>query len=641
MRLTQMLLSSALTVLSLTATVNAQNATTTAGGSAPTTGTAEPYKLQTPPLDTEWTSQVGKNPWPEHPRPQLRRQNWLNLNGIWTYRAASGADDVNHPPSGSVLDREVLIPSCIESGLSGIQELDVTHFWLATTFKVPSDWGNQSVLLNFEAVDYEATVFINGKRVGFHRGGYFRFTIDATQYLNPGGNNTLLVFVFDPTDQDGYVVPIGKQTRTPSHIFYRSCSGIWQTVWLESAPPNHITQLDLSADHQGHVNVFVHSSMSPPSEVQIAVIDKDGNTVGQGTGNSDTAFNFTVSSPNVWSPSTPNLYNITVRMGNDNVSSYTGFRTISTGIVDGIKRPLLNGEFIFMFGTLDQGYWPDGLHTPPSVEAMTYDLKVLKNLGMNMVRKHIKVEPDLFYHACDQLGLLVIQDMPSLTANSARLPNAEQQAEFERQLQIMIQEHKSYTSIVTWTIYNEGWGQLRNAPYPEESLVEVVRKIDPTRLINANSGWYDHGFGDYSDNHHYANPQCGTPFYSLASSPYDEARIGFQGEFGGIGHNVSIEHLWNVQQAIDTINQTYEIDENLEAYNYRGRVLLREFREQVEMYACSGGVWTQTTDVEGEVNGLVTYDRRILRPDLAQWQVDIKSLFDAAKARSGPVNGTM
>ncbi|OBR04680.1 Glycosyl hydrolase family 2 [Colletotrichum higginsianum IMI 349063] len=648
MHLTQTLLSSALTVLSLAALTNAQNTTTTAGGSAPTVGAAEPYKLQTPPLDTEWTSQVGTNPWPEHPRPQLRRENWLNLNGIWTFQAASGHKDVSHPPAGSTLDREVLIPSCIESGLSGIQELEVPHFWLARTFQVPKNWGNQSVLLHFEAVDYEATVFINGKKAAFHRGGYFRFTVDATQYLKPGGNNTLLVFVFDPTDEEGYVVPIGKQTRTPSHIFYRSCSGIWQTVWLESAPQNHITQLDVAADHKGHgkshprnLSVLVHSSSNSSSQVQIAVVDKNGKTVGQGTGNSGTAFNFTVSSPSVWSPSTPNLYNITVRLGNDNVTSYTGFRTISTGVVNGIKRPLLNGEFIFMFGTLDQGYWPDGLHTPPSVEAMTYDLKILKKLGMNMVRKHIKIEPDLFYHACDQLGLLVIQDMPSMTANSGRLPNAEQQAEFERQLQIMIEEHKSYTSIVTWTIYNEGWGQLRNAPYPEAKLVDVVRRIDPTRLVNANSGWFDHGFGDYSDNHHYANPQCGTPFYSLASSPYDKARIGFQGEFGGIGHNVSIEHLWNVQQAIDSINQTYEIDETLEAYNYRGRVLLREFREQVEMYACSGGVWTQTSDVEGEVNGLVTYDRRVLRPDLAQWQVDIQSLFDAAKSRSGPVNATM
>ncbi|KAI3537107.1 glycosyl hydrolase family 2 [Colletotrichum filicis] len=641
MRFTRSFLSSAAAVLSFAVAANAQNATTTAGGSAPTAGTAEPYQLQTPPLDTDWTAKVGTKPWPEHPRPQLRRENWLNLNGLWTYRAASSDDDVNHPPTSAVLDREILIPSCIESGLSGIQELGVTHFWLATTFQVPSGWGNQSVILNFEAVDYEATVFINGQKVGFHRGGYFRYTVDATPYLNAGGDNTLLVFVFDPTDADGYVIPIGKQTRTPSHIFYRSCSGIWQTVWLESTPSTYITKLDLSADHNGNVNALVHSSSNTSSEVSIAILDTDGSTVGTGTGNSGTAFNFTVPSPNAWSPTNPNLYNITLKMGSDEVFSYTGFRTISHGIVDGINRPLLNGEFIFMFGTLDQGYWPDGLHTPPSVEAMTYDLKVLKNIGMNMVRKHIKVEPDLFYHACDTLGLLVIQDMPSLTANSARLPNADQQAEFERQLQLMIEEHKSYTSIVTWTIYNEGWGQLRTPPYPEAKLVDVVRGIDPTRLINANSGWFDHGSGDYADNHHYANPQCGTPFYSLASPPYDNRRIGFQGEFGGIGHNVSIEHLWNVQQAIDSINATYEINENLEAYNYRGRVLLREFREQVEMYACSGGVWTQTTDVEGEVNGLVTYDRRVLRPDLAQWQVDIKALFDAAKARSGPVNGTM
>ncbi|KAJ5014305.1 hypothetical protein K4K57_001609 [Colletotrichum sp. SAR 10_99] len=631
MHLSRTILSSALAALTLSVTINAQSDTP-----------AEPYKLQTPPLDTDWTSQVGTSPWPDHPRPQLRRDKWLNLNGIWTYQAAAGAADVNHPPSGSTLDREVLIPSCIESAISGIQELDVTHMWFATKFQVPNNWGNQSVLLNFEAVDYEATVFINGQRAGFHRGGYFRYTVDATQYINQGEENTLLVFVHDPTDMDGYVIPIGKQTRTPSHIFYRACSGIWQTVWLESAPTNHITKLDLAADHNGNVTVTVHSSSSSSSEVQIAVLDKDGNTIGEGTGGSDEEFTFQVSQPKVWSPSTPNLYNLTVRLGeSDVVHSYTGFRTISTGIVEGIKRPLLNGEFIFMFGTLDQGYWPDGLHTPPTYEAMVYDLKVLKNLGMNMVRKHIKIEPDLFYRACDEIGLLVIQDMPSLTANSARLPNAEQQAEFERQLQLMIQEHKSYTSIVTWTIYNEGWGQLRNAPHPEDKLTEIVRDIDPTRLINANSGWYDHGFGDFSDNHHYANPQCGTPFYSLASSPYDKSRIGFQGEFGGIGHNVSIEHLWNVQQAIDTINGTYEINESLEAYNYRARVLFREFREQVEMFACSGGVWTQTSDVEGEVNGLVTYDRRVLRPDLAQWQVDIQGLFDAANARKGAVNGTM
>ncbi|KFG83780.1 putative Beta-galactosidase [Metarhizium anisopliae] len=233
------------------------------------------------------------------------------------------------------------------------------------------------------------------------------------------------------------------------------------------------------------------------------------------------------------------------------------------------------------------------------------------------------------------MGLLVIQDMPSLPADGNRPPNPAQQAEFQRQLEVLVQEHKSYPSLVVWVIYNEGWGQLRGPPYPEERLTDVVRRLDPSRLVDAVTGWHDHGFGDFSDNHHYANPQCGTPFYSILSSPYDPRRIGFQGEFGGIGHNVSIEHLWNVQQAIDTINQTYEVSADLEAYNYRAGVIFRELTEQVERYACSGGVWTQTTDVEGEVNGLYTYDRRVLRANVSQWQADIRGLYDAAHGRGG------
>ncbi|KJK78337.1 hypothetical protein H634G_06510, partial [Metarhizium anisopliae BRIP 53293] len=322
-------------------------------------------------------------------------------------------------------------------------------------------------------------------------------------------------------------------------------------------------------------------------EVTIAVVDGDGRTVGQASGPSDAEFAFRVASPQLWSPASPTLYNLTLTLGDDRVHSYTGFRTVSAGLVDGVQRPLLNGEFVFLFGTLDQGFWPDGLYTPPSREAMVYDLRMLKRLGFNMVRKHIKVEPDLFYRACDEMGLLVIQDMPSLPADGNRPPNPAQQAEFQRQLEVLVQEHKSYPSLVVW------------------------------------------------DNHHYANPQCGTPFYSILSSPYDPRRIGFQGEFGGIGHNVSIEHLWNVQQAIDTINQTYEVSADLEAYNYRAGVIFRELTEQVERYACSGGVWTQTTDVEGEVNGLYTYDRRVLRANVSQWQADIRGLYDAAHGRGG------
>lgn len=288
-------------------------------------------------------------------------------------------------------------------------------------------------------------------------------------------------------------------------------------------------------------------------------------------------------------PNNSNSYNITVKVGQDTVHSYTGFRTLSVGEVEGVKRPLLNGEFIFQFGTLDQGFWPDGIYTPPNREAMVYDLQVLKDLGLNMLRKHIKVENALFYRACDELGLLLIQDMPSMPL---RTPDADQQADWERQLDILIRQHKNYPSIYTWVIYNEGWGQITDEYYPEFNITNRIRQLDPTRFIDATTGWHDHGAGDFHDNHHYANPQCGTPFYSIDSTPYDKQRIAIQGEFGGIGHNVSAEHLWKVELAVSQINQTYEIDLDLDAYNYRGHFLLNELREQIERYACSAAVWT-------------------------------------------------
>ncbi|QUC19040.1 uncharacterized protein UV8b_03281 [Ustilaginoidea virens] len=596
-------------------------------------GAPVPYKVQKPPLDTDWTYKVGTNPWPEHPRPQLHRQDWQSLNGIWTYDAADSNLAPSQPPPSTALSREIMIPSCVESGLSGVQQLNPTNMWFARTFRVPDGWKSQNVLLNFEAVDYEATVFLNGVKVGHNVGGYFRFTIDITQSIKRGQENELFVFVYDPTDME--IIPVGKQTRNPSHIFYRSCSGIWQTVWMERAPENHITQLDVSAGMDGGVTITAHTSGRQSAEVTVKVIDPNGHVVAEQSGISDEEFTFKVNSPKLWSPRSPTLYNLSISTGDDEVSSYIGFRTISSGKVNGVQRPLLNGEFVFLLGTLDQGFWPDGLYLAPNREAMVYDLKMLKSLGFNMLRKHIKVEPDLFYRACDELGLLVTQDMPSLPADGNRPPNAQQQAEFQRQLQLLINEHKSYTCIGIWVIYNEGWGQLRGTPYPEEKLTQVVRGIDPSRLIDSVTGWHDHGFGDFSDNHHYANPQCGTPFYSILSSPYDPGRIGFQGEFGGVGHVVGMEHLWNVQQAIDHINETYEINADLNSYNYRASVLFRELREQVARYACSGGVWTQTTDVEGEVNGLYTYDRRVLRPDRQQWKSDIDRLYRAAHRRGG------
>ncbi|KAK7732508.1 hypothetical protein SLS53_008393 [Cytospora paraplurivora] len=470
---------------------------------------AVPYKLQVPPLDTPWTDKVGLDPWPEHPRPQLQREKWISLNGIWTYQSAGNAtnvteDDIPKAP----LKHETLIPSCIESAISGLQELNTTSMWFATTFEVPSNWRDRNVLVNFEAVDYESTIFVNGKQVSFHRGGYSRNTIDLTDVLRMNKRNEL---------------------------------GIWQSVWLESVPADHISKLDIRAFKNESVLANIRASNGSASvPVEVTVFDQDGGVLLTENGTSGTPFTFSVPSVRAWSPESPTLYNITVTMGDDQVSSYTGFRTVGKGEIGGIQRPLLNDEFVFQFAALDQGYWPDGIYLAPTYEALIFDLQVVKDLGFNTIRKHVKFEPDLFYWACDMMGLMVIQDMPSMSLR-VPLPDSEQQAEFERQIEVLVDEHLSYTSIVTWVIYNEGWGQNQTPPYPEFDIVDRIRSIDGTRLIDAMSGWYDNGAGDFSDNHHYAGAQCGTPFYSADSSPYDKTRIAIQGEFGGLGMNVSIE----------------------------------------------------------------------------------------------------
>ncbi|KAI4613533.1 uncharacterized protein J4E87_009834 [Alternaria ethzedia] len=557
------------------------------------------------------------------------------------------------PPFGQTLENPVLVPFCLESALSGVTGKGRMWSWYQTSFVVPSSWPSDSnVILNFGAVDYEATIFVNGKNAGFHRGGYFEFSVDVTQYLSANGTNELLVYTFDPTDVDMVQIPIGKQTlNREGMIWYTPCSGIWQTVWLESTPKEHISKLDLTADMDGTVTVTVHSSTNLTNIPYEITVHELGSTDAKATakGTSGSAFTFNVPSPELWTPDSPTLYNITIKMASDTIQSYTGFRTVSRGTINGIQRPLLNGKFVFPFGTLDQGYWPDGIYTPPSVEAMVYDLKVLKNVGYNMVRKHIKVEPALFYRACDEMGMLVIQDMPSLRPDlpdgcgSKRLAGQDAQDEFDRQLALMVEQLKSYPSIFAWTIYNEEWGQDTSPPWPEFPLTEMVRKIDPTRLVNSVSGWTDHTAGDFDDNHHYSTPQCGTPFWSRQGnnydSAYDSSRIGLQGEFGGIGTQLpedDFAHAWFK----DLEKQTaYELTNGTNWWNYRCHDLLNQLREQIDLFACSGGVWTQTTDVEGEVNGMMTYDRKVVRMNETMWKQDIQALYDAAEKRAN--NATM
>ncbi|OCF73845.1 hypothetical protein I204_05690 [Kwoniella mangroviensis CBS 8886] len=592
------------------------------------------YELQTPPLTTDWTQKVGTNPWTEYPRPQQVRDKWQSLNGIWRYQKANSSEDIDNVPQNvdDKWGRAVMIPSCIESGLSGLQvdPKDNEFSWFQTKFDVPSDWKDQSLLINFGAVDYEATVFINGKNATTHKGGYTRFDAEISSLVQYGQENEITVFVHDPTDSEEHIIPVGKQTNSPSHIFYTPCTGIWQSVFIEPVPETYIRRIDLSGDMDGVGTINVHTSDSSEQSVKLSISDSEG-TAYETNGNTESSFNFTLPNVKLWSPDSPTLYNVTVSMGDDTLTTYMGFRSIGKGEVDGVIRPLLNGEFIFAFGTLDQGYWPDGLYTPPSYGALRFDLNYLKELGFNMVRKHIKVETDLFYKACDDLGLLVIQDMPSTTARKEFPPDQDQQAQYVNELRELVNLHKSFPSIFTWIIYNEGWGEPEDGP--EIKHAPMVKDLDPTRLVDAASGWHDHGAGDYSDNHHYPDPQCGMPNANDPSGPYDPARIGLQGEFGGLGYNVSIDHLWNVPKAIAAINETYEIDETLEKWNSRSRDLLIMLQGQITNYACSGAVWTQTVDVEGEINGLMTYDRRMERTDREIWKETISDIYSAASGR--------
>ncbi|WVR05911.1 hypothetical protein IAU60_002937 [Kwoniella sp. DSM 27419] len=593
------------------------------------------YSVKVPPLTTDWTDKVGTNPWTEYPRPQQVREKWQSLNGIWRYQKALGLNELSNPPTGKGdgWGKAVMIPSCIESALSGLMVdfADNEYSWFQTKFSVPADWNGQEVLVNFGAIDYEATIFVNGQKIDSHKGGYTRFALSIGSHINFGQDNELLVFVHDPTDDTENMVAVGKQTVKPSHIFYTPCSGIWQSVFIEPVPKTYIDRIDLSGDKDGLGTIYVHTKSPSSQPVSISVADAASGTAYVTNGQSDGPFNFSIPNVQTWSPNNPNLYDVTVTLGEDVVKTYVGFRSLGKGKVQGVTRPMLNGEFIFAFGTLDQGYWPDGLYTPPSYEAMTFDLKYLKNLGFNMVRKHIKVEPDLFYRACDELGLLVIQDMPSMTAQPKFKPNDQQQAQWEAELKEMINLHKSFPSIYTWVVYNEGWAQRVEGP--EVQLVPKLQELDPTRLFDAVSGWNDHGAGDYFDTHSYPESLCGMDSAGANTGPYDHERIGFQGEFGGMGHNVSIDHLWNDPGAIAAINQTYEIAPTIGEWNSRTQEILDVLRRQVEQNACSGGVWTQTTDVEGEINGLMTYDRRISRVDEKAWKADILSLFTAARGR--------
>ncbi|HEX5071306.1 MAG TPA: glycoside hydrolase family 2 TIM barrel-domain containing protein, partial [Vicinamibacterales bacterium] len=573
------------------------------------------WKPSAGPLLTRWAKDVTPDRvLPDYPRPQMVRSQWLNLNGLWDYAIVDRRSDV--VPASGMFDGKILVPFPIESALSGVMKKvgDSNKVWYRRTFEVPREWQGQRVLLHFGAVDFQAWPMVNGQSFPAHQGGYDAFTLDITQALKPDGPQTLMVSVWDPTDAGQQ--PRGKQVNRPNGIWYTSVTGIWQTVWIEPVPETSINWLLLTPDiDQGVLNLRMSAEqpdMERPDAITAIALD-GAREVARATGRvGGSGLNLAIRNAKLWSPDSPFLYSLKVSLTNgratDTVTSYFGMRKSSLCTdAEGTTRMCLNNAPLFQAGPLDQGWWPDGLYTAPTDEALRYDIDVMKRLGFNMARKHVKVEPERWYYWADRLGLIVWQDMPStvIRANTTRTP--ESAAQFERELDALIDQRRNHPSIVMWVPFNEGWGQ-----YDTPRIVDAVRTRDPSRLVDNASGWTDAKVGDVSDVHRYPGP--GVP-------PKEAARAAVLGEFGGLGLPLP-GHTWQEQA-----NWSYRGFTSQTELTNAFVSLLGRLHPLIGTPGLSAAVYTQTTDVEIEVNGLMTYDRAVIKPDEARARAAILALY--------------
>ncbi|GHG09461.1 MULTISPECIES: glycoside hydrolase family 2 protein [Amycolatopsis] len=557
-----------------------------------------------PPLPTPWSGDVAPdNVLPEYPRPQLTRPRWLNLNGVWEYAGWPSSPDEPRP---SGYAERILVPFPPESALSGIRRRDEV-LWYRRLFDVPADWRGSRVLLHFGAVDQTAKVWVNNQLVATHEGGYTAFSADITDVLRASGPQELTVRAEDCTDIEPF--PVGKQRNAPGGICYTPSSGIWQTVWLEPVPEARVERLELTPDLTG---VTVLPQVTGGDEVVVVFSDNDVE-IARASGAAGTSIRVDVPSPRLWTPDDPHLYSLRVQLLDergaisDEVGSYAGLRTI--GLVPdphGRPRIALNDRVTFLHGPLDQGYWPDGISTAPTDDALRFDLEKTKELGFNFVRKHVKVEPARWYFWADTLGLVVWQDMPSLTVSFdgppgiAPDPVPRARERFEAELAEMVTQLQAVPSIVGWVPFNEGWGEFDTA-----RVAESVKALDSTRLVIANSGVNccfsrpDSGAGDVYDDHTYVGP--GTPSVS-------DGRAIVDGEYGGLGL-VLDDHRWPGPP------NAYEMTPTRERLTERYAEVSAALERVVAERGLSGAVYTQTTDVENEVNGLLTYDRHVVKVD--------------------------
>jgi beta-galactosidase/beta-glucuronidase len=551
--------------------------------------------------------------WAEYPRPQLVRPAWVNLNGLWNYAVTQ---EQTTPPAH--WGGQILVPFPIESALSGVgQPLQPNQIlWYEHEFHCPLPKEGARTLLHFEAVNYIAAISVNGKLIGEHQGGYDPFTTDITDALVPSGTQDLVVKVVNPTGEGNYSYqPRGKLSLTPGEIFYTDASGIWQTVWLETVPPAYVADLLIVPDlDKQRALVTVQPGGiggARNGQVTIEVLDDLGKTISTNTAAVNTQIPVPIHNPHLWSPNDPYLYGLKITYGSDIVTSYVGMRKVEVRKdTSGTPRIFVNNEPLFLFGPLDQGFWPDGIYLAPSDTALRSDLEYEKTIGCNLVRKHVKVEPQRWYYWADKLGLLVWQDFPSPQDFSQKRGSPDhtrppdQAAQIEKEMKAMVDTHRNHPCIMMWVVFNEGWGQ-----YDTVRIANLFKSWDPARLVDDASGWNDFGAGDVLDDHTYPWPK---------PVPLQPDRASVLGEFGGAGFPVP-GHLWNPQGRFSSEHDLPN------AATQEPWILSRlETVKDLATKGLSAAVYTQLTDVENEVNGFLTYDRTTVQkvnPDTLQHPV--------------------
>ncbi len=561
---------------------------------------------------SKWSKDVNpESPLPEYPRPQFKRDAWLNLNGLWDYSIQPKNND-----KPSSFEGKILVPFAVESALSGVKKKLKPNqkLWYRRTFELPEAWKEQDLLLHFGAVDWETRVWVNGQFVGEHRGGYVPFYFEISKYARFRDENVIVVSVWDPTNRGKQ--ERGKQVLKPFAAFYTAVSGIWQTVWIEPVSRSRIDRVFMIPNiHDEKLILTLTGIKNKSDDIINATVRTSDRVITKVESAIDEKIILDIPEATLWQPDKPFLYNLNLsleRKGEliDRIESYFAMREFAYGKDENnIPRILLNGEPIFMFGTLDQGYWPDGLYTAPTEEALVYDIEITKELGFNMIRKHLKTEPARWYYHCDRLGMMVWQDMPNgghefygvfgylLFRGKFKLRNGRKKKsvknQFYSELKSMIDSLYNHPSIAAWVPFNEGWGQFET-----RKVTDYIRALDNTRLINSASGWLDKKTGDMNDIHLYPGP-------TIPNLENDD-RIAVLGEFGGLGLSVK-DHMWNKK-----FKWSYKKYPTMEELWLNYERIIEETKKLIPE-GLSSAVYTQTTDVEGEINGLLSYDREVLK----------------------------